>query len=574
MIRTSLLMALTVPLGFVPAQVGAAPGPEGQAASGLTLAPKDPANRYRFEAWYSDYPVELQLPQQFPQQVYERSRRQALEKVVANLQGNVSRESWQMAMEFFRRAPADAVQPLIEAMDRNFGKPSMQDFVKHCVEAMGQLGGEECDEALRRALEHPSEKVRYAVFTSLGGAGSLDTIRRTFPLFLSGMDGHARRGWLRAARLRLGDEAVGLFHQLMRLDTPQPIRDLVVVEALEMPPQQAASVFEDFWSLAVGDFKTVIAGVFHAAGRTSGTAHLATQLRSTNPTEVVHALNNLTHRGPLGLVDDVLLLSESPYPEVRQQVANLLSQEANESSTNALERLAAPDQPLEIRMIAMRALTERGRSAAVDYLLEEVETTTGSRLSIQLRLLGASGDPRCVPIFAERVRTSPPEEGREFLQALAFSSAKGAQDELVRLFLEPERPVAGKNRAGGQLTTWTYIPILLPNLRGQEQGMVEAWQRIPATDLQRRALYLQALLTVLADRTDPLVQEPILQLFREILFDAEAAPQLRIQALNGLTRKFLTLSDAMRLKRLQEPIGDRESPRMRALIKDFLFEYF
>lgn len=104
--------------------------------------------------------------------------------------------------------------------------------------------------------------------------------------------------------------------------------------------------------------------------------------------------------------------------------------------------------------------------------------------------------------------------------------------------------------------------------------MVEAWQRIPATDLQRRALYLQALLTVLADRTDPLVQEPILQLFREILFDAEAAPQLRIQALNGLTRKFLTLSDAMRLKRLQEPIGDRESPRMRALIKDFLFEYF
>jgi len=134
--------------------------------------------------------------------------------------------------------------------------------------------------------------------------------------------------------------------------------------------------------------------------------------------------------------------------------------------------------------------------------------------------------------------------------------------------------VAGERPSGGQLTTVNYIPILLPNLRGSEAQLVASWARISGDDHVRRSLYLQVLIGIAADREDPAVVEPIVELVRNVLLDPDELPQLRVQALNSLTRKFLDLDDAMRLKRMQEPIGDRETPAMRALLKDFLFEYF
>jgi len=79
----------------------------GALAAARAQQPAGAANPYGFEVWYADYPVELPLSPQVPMSVYERSRRQALEQVAANLQGNVSRAAWQMAMDFFDRAPAD-----------------------------------------------------------------------------------------------------------------------------------------------------------------------------------------------------------------------------------------------------------------------------------------------------------------------------------------------------------------------------------------------------------------------------------------------------------------------------------
>ena len=73
---------------------------------------------------------------------------------VANLKGDGSPEVWHMALEFFARAPKDAVTPLIEAMDRAMPDQSGGDVVKTCVDAMGSLDDERFDDALRRALEH------------------------------------------------------------------------------------------------------------------------------------------------------------------------------------------------------------------------------------------------------------------------------------------------------------------------------------------------------------------------------------------------------------------------------------
>src|SRR5438046_7025035 len=52
-----------------------------------------------------------------------------------------------------------SAEPLIEAMDRAWPK-DLPDMVKNCVDAMGAMGDDRFDEALRRALEHPNVAVR------------------------------------------------------------------------------------------------------------------------------------------------------------------------------------------------------------------------------------------------------------------------------------------------------------------------------------------------------------------------------------------------------------------------------
>ena len=550
------------------AQAADKPATPGGAAS------PDPANPYRFEVWHADYPVPLSLPNRSRPRVYERSRRQALEQVAVNLSGNCSRLAWQMAMDFFRRAPEDAAEVLIQSMDRSFGQPAFADVVKNTVEAMGQMELELFDDALRRALEHPSPVVRQAVYGALLGSGSDDTVRLTYGALMSSMDGKGRQSWLRAARARLGDEAVEMFRKLMVPTVPLPVRDMVVQETLELDPQDGAVIFEELWPTAEGPFKTLIAGVMHAAGRTSGTLWLRDALEGEDLQSVLHAIRQLALAGPGPLMDQVLALSNHPRPEVRLELARLLTKVPGEAATGVLEVLASPEEPLQIKKVALRELTSRGRTAVTDFLLEDLATATGTRLQLQLDLLAASGDARAVEVFKRRFLASPESEGRSFLQALAFCGAPGAAGALIDLFLDEERAVATPRSSGGQLTTVNYIPVLLPNLRGSEAVLVDGFKRIPADDYGRRALYMQVLAGVASDRTDAEIVEPIIETLRGILFDANELPQLRVQALNALTRRFLTLDDAMRLKRAQEPIGDRETPSMRALLKDFLFEYF
>ena len=99
-----------------------------------TSPTQNPA-RYGFATWHADYPVPLDLPTPNLAPVYQRSRRQALERVAANLQGNTRREVWLMATDFFARAPEDAVEVLVGVMDRAFGQPMLVDAVRNALDA-------------------------------------------------------------------------------------------------------------------------------------------------------------------------------------------------------------------------------------------------------------------------------------------------------------------------------------------------------------------------------------------------------------------------------------------------------
>lgn len=543
----------------------------GQGGSEIQVRTK-PA--YPIEPWHEDYPVALDLPVPNPAPVYVRSRKQALERVVANLQGNTRREVWLMATEFFRRAPEDAVESLVALMDRSLGQPLLIDVVRNAIEAMGRMERVELEPALRRALEHPDGGVQQAAFAALATSGSPDSLRWCATQFLVGMDGRARAGWLRAVRMRLPDELVDLVGPIVKPDCPPIVRDMVLKEAMLMPPKAASQILAPLWELAAGDLKATLAGMRHAAEDGSGTAWLHGALTSDDLSSALRALRAVKGRELGMLREPVMKLSTSPRPEVRLAVAEALVGVEGEDVTRVFEQFAGEDELVETKSIALRELTQRGRPEAVAAMLEALATATGSRQQLVLRMLGQCGDPRCVDVYLERYRKAPPEEGRAFLVAIALSRAPNAPRALFDVYLESPRAVSKPDGGGGVLDTVSYVPILLPNLRGGEAQLLTFWSEIPKADYQRRAGYLNALVGVAVDREDRELANQVATLLREVLYDPKELPQLRVQALNALTRSWLDMDDVRRLTRLQDAGGKDESQAMRALVKDFLFEYF
>jgi hypothetical protein len=527
-------------------------------------------NAYRFPDWRADFPIAIAWPTRTAGFVYDRSRQKALARIVANLRGNVRREVWLFATQFFARAPEEAADLLIEAMDRAYPNLGEQDMVKNTVEAMGRMRLERFDAALQRALEHPGLTVQQAAYAALCSSGSPATVRKMYPWFLA-MDGKARESWLRAVRLRLPNDCVAMFRELLlRTDLPPAIQDQVLKEALRLPVGQAAEVVKPRWADATGEFKAVIAGVLHGAGDTAGSTWLREALRTPDPKVVELALRQCG-RGGLGpLREDVLRLSMHESDSVRLQLVRLLAQFEGDDVTAALETLSEPGQLHEVKGIVLRELVRRGRPEAVSVLLDELPTLTGTRLNQTLSLLSSSGDARAVPLFLERFRQQKDGEGREFLQAIAFGNATAAFDALAEVFRGPVRAVGSTGAAGAQLTTLDYTPTLMMNLRGSELRFVELWRSVPAEDVVRRALLLQVLSGIAADRDDPAIGDPLIALVREVLFDRTAASQLRAVALEQLGRRWITLDDAMRLKAGLA----QETPQLRALLSDWLHEFF
>jgi hypothetical protein len=269
------------------------------------------------------------------------------------------------------------------------------------------------------------------------------------------------------------------------------------------------------------------------------------------------------------LREPLLRASTHLRPEVRVAVAQTLARIDGDDVADVYETLVGPDEPWEVRGIALRELTRRGRTKAVDVLLEEIASTTAStRLQGLLNQLSACGDPRGVPILLERFRKAPAGEGRPFLQAMAQNQSEAAARALCALWQEPERLVG--RGANGEYTTRTYIPTLLLNLRGQERVVLEVFTKLPADEWRLRSLLLPTLSGMAADRTDPALQAELVAPIRTILFDRAELPQLRVQALNQMSRRWLSIDDVVRLKNARA----EETPTLRALFGDYLHDFF
>ena len=555
------------PRTIAQAQHGGQAGSPGQPP---LLAPAE--NRYKLEPFHADFPVELDYPPHTGLE-YDRTRRQILERLAANLMGSGRKETWMIATEFFWRAPEDAVEPLIEEMDRAFGKPGLADVVRNCVEAMGRMHREEFDSALLRAVEHSSDAVRQAAYAALATSSKLTTLRRMVAWFPQ-MDGRARQSFLMAVRLRLGADAVPVLKSLMMSEFHSSWRDQVLKETLQLPAAAAAEILDGRWAEAVVEFKPIIAGVKHAAGDGAGTAWLQDALQSEDVQKLSMAVRHCVYCGPNKVGDPgvlrerLLRASTHLRPEVRLEVAKALTRVEGDDVADVYELLSGPDEAWEIRSIALRELTRRGRPKVVTVLLDEVATATGTRLQQRLSELVASGDERAVPLFVERYHKAPPTERRPFLQALAGNQSKAAAQALFALFTGPDEVVA--KGASGIFTTRNYIPTLLLNLRGAEYEVLAAAAKLPAEDWRLRAAILPTLAGIASDRTDKELQEACLKPVRAVLFDRNELPQMRVLALNLLARRWLTIDEVLRLKNMRA----QEQPGMRVLLTDFLNDSF
>ena len=256
-------------------------------------------------------------------------------------------------------------------------------------------------------------------------------------------------------------------------------------------------------------------------------------------------------------------------PEIRLAAARRLASIDGDDVTGAFEVLTAPDETWDVRSIALRVLNRRGKSQAVSVLLEELPTATGTRLVQIVNELSVSGDERGVPIILERFRRAGPGEGRPFLQALSQNGSRAAATALCEILVGPDKLVA--NLRSGPLTTRSYVPTLLLNVRGSERVIVDAFNGLPADQWLLRASLMQTLAGVAADRRGQAeLQQQCIAPLRRILFDREELPQLRVLALNLLTRNWLTIDDVMKLKNTRR----EEKPGMQAFFADFLNAYF
>ncbi|HIE71527.1 MAG TPA: hypothetical protein EYP98_15875, partial [Planctomycetes bacterium] len=210
------------------------------------------------------------------------------------------------------------------------------------------------------------------------------------------------------------------------------------------------------------------------------------------------------------------------------------------------EVLAAPDEPWEIRAISVRELTRRGRGEIVTVLLEEIRTATGTGLHSIINQLSASGDPRAVPELVNRFQLSGEGEGRVFLQAIAQNASKAAAIALFKIFRGPVRLVG--RSATSPMTTRSYLPTLLLNVRGNEHVVLEQFLALPKEEWELRSRMLPTIAGYGVDRRDQEgLRKACIDPIRAILFDRSELPQLRVQALNLLSRNWLTVDDVLRL---------------------------
>ena len=538
-------------------------GGTARTASGSTVQ----ENPLHFEVWHADFPYPVHISPGTVIEPYRFSAPEAVERIVDKLMGNCTPPGWNMAMQWFNRAPESAIPMLIEAMDRAMQSKERSDLVQNITQAMGQMGRyrrPELAEALLRALRHPKKSVRDSAMGGLIGAGTAETVRKA-RVFVEGLQPRGQGHWLRAVRRHLPDtEVEAIYTELLGSPGMMSAFNVLVEESTKLPLPIAARVLGSVWESAPPSLRLTIAGTMHAAGDLRGTRMLSELLRSGTPdTQALAVL--AAARGKLDyLRDDILKLSLVESVRVRHSVALTIGTWPGENIDNILETMAADPAP-DVRQTALNMLRGRGQRASLDELISRVRTASGSKLVQALGDLSAAGDGQAAVPMVERMRTAPHEEWRKYLQALGLSRTVEAFTELEKIFLEPEVPIdATENR-----TSLTYIAEILSNIDLARVQILDLYSRLPREDYRRRACLLDTLNGLGSVTKDEAFAQSVTDLFRSIIQDSDDIPQMRLLALQFL-RRDLRIDDMKAILKLYRS----ENGPIRKALSDFLWEFF
>lgn len=554
-------MRLIVCLALLATACGGSEPQEPAAPSVDESAAKRAPNPYGFAVWFDDFPGAPEHPHLSPRNPgawYSRSPRQAVESLVAKLQGNCSRDGWLFAKDVFSRIERDRLPLLVEELDRNMQVPERSDHVENLVEAIGRAADPTLAPALLRALDHPSEAVRSKVMHSLVTSGSPESVFRAWTLFPH-VEAKGQNGWIRAAAAHLGADAVEPFRTILRDPRFANVGPTVIAQALAMPPERALEVFAAFGDRVPADLQPTVAGLRHAAGDGGGTALLVRFLEHEAPQVRASAIAALRFGRKAELVDRVLSRTVDPDPDVRLAALNMLADAEGDVVTDAIEGMLA-DEALSVRQGALRVLVERGRRAPLDDLLQTVRTATGSRLHLAIADLVAARDPRAAKVFADRMRATPRDEWKGYLRSLALLTTPESFEPLREVFLSDDDELRGLA---------DYVAYMMANLRGAELRIVDLFLGLERSDYRRRALCVMTLANIAADRESAEIKGAVYSAFRAVVEDATDLPQMRLLALEYL-RRDLTLADWAKVRGLLE-LSDEP---MRRALSDFLFEFF
>ena len=546
-------------------QQAAPPSVVAQNGDGVEAPKYDHAKALGLTPWHADFPFETTLSPRVPGRWYDRSKRQALSQIVANLQGNCTQSAWQFARLFFENAAPGAAEVLVDAAEANFTAPGLSAFLENLADAMGRTKDEFAAPTLLRLASHPNTAVATRAVAAMMTCGNPETLRLAEQK-LAGINLRAQADWLRAVARKAPQDVEAVFSRYLAAPQYSPGSLLAILEeCAKLPGEQAVRLVErlaDARSSTV-DTAMAAAAIMHRAGDRRGTARLREFLRGDNPQLKATAVKALAGPGLELVLDDVLTLSIYEDPEVRLAVAEVLSTASGDPVDETLTTLGA-DVATPVRQVALRALVSRGKRYHLDQLIARVRSGSGTNLSTALHDISASGDPQALGVIYERYKTVPTDEKRSYMQALAYSRAPAVFAFLAEIFLGKEEVIGSSG-----ITTISSAALLMANIEGALPRVVELFGKVKPDDYRRRAQLLRSAANFAGFLEDTALRQPAIELFGTVWSNRSEAPQLRLYALTQ-HRRYLTLDDAMQLKANLEG----ESEPMRWALSDFLFEFF
>lgn len=539
--------------------------PIAQATTTRPATSTRPAHPLGFAVWHDDLPIEVPLSPSGPGHWYSRTPSQALEQVVKNLSGTCTQDAWHFARDFFKRAPEDGDEVLIEHMERAFLAPDRGEIVENIVDAMGAAARPVFAPSLLRAVGHSREGVRSKAMAALTRSGTRETLQAAYKNWEK-LEPRCRLEWVRAAAQHLGDEIAPIYRTILESQDLVYLHREVLNQLKVLTPARVVAVVKPIFEKAPRDERVHYALMMHMKGDPTGTTVIRETMRGTQPGLKASVLEACVGTDFEWLLPEVLKASTDDDAGVRRAAAIALAPVPGDNVDKVLEILGL-DRDDQVRRAALFALKKRGQRKLLDELVTAIPTATGSRFRTLLEDVSAAADGAAIPAIMgryEQIKVQSPPDARDLLRIVAFMRAPEAFEPLSNVFLGP---IYAFDPAG-RLNSRDYLGTLLANLGGEEPRVLALFDALPRSDPARRAV----LLHTLGNMATHAVRENaalVYARYRALLADRGEEPQIRLLALAYL-RKDMRLDDMQKLKKMLE--GEDEA--MRRALNNFLFEFF